>query len=280
MTEIQARLDVKARAPGEGRGAPRPGDHPGRQAPSRRRRGGRGDRRPRRCHPLAPPPLTPVRPTKENPMSKLTLLTAAAVGYVLGARAGRERYEQIADGARKLAGNPRVQAAKQQAQGVVAEQASHVKDVAAEKAKETASAVGDDEAGAATTAARMPPATRPGPAPRSRRRHWRARDVLDRARPRPLTPGRQDAAMTSLLPHRSPGGCSPPRCRPGPAGPTTRPRPPHGARPAECRDLRVPGLPPPRALARGRRPPRRRRTPTSRSGGVRSPAGGRRTRAC
>ena len=76
-------------------------------------------------------------------MSKLTLLTAAAVGYVLGAHAGRERYEQIADGARKLAGNPRVQAAKQQAQGVVAEQASHVKDVAAEKAKETASAVGD-----------------------------------------------------------------------------------------------------------------------------------------
>ncbi len=63
-------------------------------------------------------------------MSKLTLLTAAAVGYVLGARAGRERYEQIAAGARKVAGNPRVQAAKQQAQ-----------DVAAEKAKETASSV-------------------------------------------------------------------------------------------------------------------------------------------
>ena len=76
-------------------------------------------------------------------MSKLTLLTAAAAGYVLGARAGRERYEPIADGARRFAGNPRVQAAKQQAQDVVAEQASTVKDVAADKARVAASSVAD-----------------------------------------------------------------------------------------------------------------------------------------
>ena len=44
-------------------------------------------------------------------MSKLTLLTAAAAGYVLGARAGRERYEQIAAGARTVARNPKVQSA-------------------------------------------------------------------------------------------------------------------------------------------------------------------------
>ena len=74
-------------------------------------------------------------------MSKLTLLTAAAAGYVLGARAGRQRYDQIADTARKVAGNPRVQAAKQQAQHAVAEQATVVKDAAADKAKETASSV-------------------------------------------------------------------------------------------------------------------------------------------
>ncbi|MBM6405882.1 YtxH domain-containing protein [Phycicoccus sp. CSK15P-2] len=42
-------------------------------------------------------------------MSKLTLLAAAAVGYVLGARAGRERYEEIADTARSIWSNPRVQ---------------------------------------------------------------------------------------------------------------------------------------------------------------------------
>jgi hypothetical protein len=90
-------------------------------------------------------------------MSKLTLLTAAAAGYVLGARAGRERYEQIADAARRVAGNPRVQAAKQQAQDVAAEKATAAKDVAAEKAKGAASSVastvsdkvrGDSDAGA------------------------------------------------------------------------------------------------------------------------------------
>jgi hypothetical protein len=108
-------------------------------------------------------------------MSKLTLLTAAAAGYVLGARAGRERYEQIAAGARKVAGNPRVQAAKQQAQDVVAEQAGHVKDVAAEKAKGTASSVastvsekmhrgdGGTHAATTTTASGTAPGTGPGP---------------------------------------------------------------------------------------------------------------------
>ena len=39
-------------------------------------------------------------------MNKLTLLAGIAIGYVLGARAGRERYEQIAAGARKVAGQP------------------------------------------------------------------------------------------------------------------------------------------------------------------------------
>jgi hypothetical protein len=76
-------------------------------------------------------------------MSKLSMLTAAAAGYVLGAHAGRERYEQIAAGARKVARNPRVQSARQQAQDVVAEQASAVKDAAAGKAKETASGMAD-----------------------------------------------------------------------------------------------------------------------------------------
>lgn len=76
-------------------------------------------------------------------MSKLTMLAAAGAGYVLGARAGRERYEQIAAGTRKAMRNPRVQSVKRQAQGTVAEQAGVLKDVAAEKARETASQVAD-----------------------------------------------------------------------------------------------------------------------------------------
>jgi hypothetical protein len=42
-------------------------------------------------------------------MNKLLLLVGAGVGYVLGARAGRERYDQIADQANKLWTDPRVQ---------------------------------------------------------------------------------------------------------------------------------------------------------------------------
>jgi len=72
-------------------------------------------------------------------MSKLTLLAAGAAGYVLGTRAGRERYEQIAAGARRVMRNPKVQSARQQAQDKVAEQATAARDVVVEKAKETAS---------------------------------------------------------------------------------------------------------------------------------------------
>ena len=49
-------------------------------------------------------------------MSKLGLLAAGAVGYVLGARAGRERYDQIVEQAQRLWANPKVQRAASQAQ--------------------------------------------------------------------------------------------------------------------------------------------------------------------
>jgi hypothetical protein len=39
---------------------------------------------------------------------RLTFIVGAAVGFVLGARAGRERYEQLRAQAQKLARNPAV----------------------------------------------------------------------------------------------------------------------------------------------------------------------------
>ncbi len=42
-------------------------------------------------------------------IKKLMFLGVGAAGYVLGAKAGRERYEQIAEQARKLRNNPTVQ---------------------------------------------------------------------------------------------------------------------------------------------------------------------------
>ena len=75
--------------------------------------------------------------------SKTSLLVGFAAGYVLGARAGRERYEQISAGARKFMGNPTVQSAASKAQETVVTQAPVVADAVKEKASSAASAVAD-----------------------------------------------------------------------------------------------------------------------------------------
>ena len=56
-------------------------------------------------------------------MKKLSLLAAGFVGYVLGSRAGRERYEQIKGMATKVRNDPRVQEKAKQATEVVKEKA-------------------------------------------------------------------------------------------------------------------------------------------------------------
>ncbi|GAB2619842.1 hypothetical protein GCM10027270_02990 [Nocardioides ginkgobilobae] len=66
-------------------------------------------------------------------MSKLTMLAAAGVGYVLGARAGHERYEQIKTTAQKVARDPRVQSAKDKAVDQATTQAEAAMDAAKEK---------------------------------------------------------------------------------------------------------------------------------------------------
>lgn len=60
---------------------------------------------------------------------KLTFLVGLAVGYVLGTRAGRERYEQIKRSARRVADNPSVQ----ETAGVLQAQASGLTDQARRK---------------------------------------------------------------------------------------------------------------------------------------------------
>jgi hypothetical protein len=76
-------------------------------------------------------------------MKKLPLLAAAAAGYVLGARAGRQRYDQIAGAARKVARDPRVQRASSKAQDAVAQQASAAAEVAKDKVSSAASTAAD-----------------------------------------------------------------------------------------------------------------------------------------
>ena len=74
-------------------------------------------------------------------MRKLTLLAGLAVGYVLGTRDGRERYEQIKERATTLWNHPRARA-----------KASAVRDLAQEKAPDL-TRKGSGVVGKATSAA-------------------------------------------------------------------------------------------------------------------------------
>jgi hypothetical protein len=88
-------------------------------------------------------------------MNKITLLVGGAVGYVLGARAGHERYEQIKNQAQSLWTNPKVQQKATQAQEFAKEKAPIVADKAAgaaTAAKEKVSHAKDDSAAYPTSA--------------------------------------------------------------------------------------------------------------------------------
>jgi hypothetical protein len=63
---------------------------------------------------------------------KSMLLVAGAAGYVLGARAGRERHDQIKEHADRLVNNPTVRNAASDAKDVVAEKAPIVKEKVAD----------------------------------------------------------------------------------------------------------------------------------------------------
>lgn len=71
------------------------------------------------------------------------LVAALAVGYVLGARAGRGRYEQIKQTAQRVRNDPRVQEKSQQAADLAKEKAQVATAAAVDKAKTVGSAAVD-----------------------------------------------------------------------------------------------------------------------------------------
>lgn len=87
-------------------------------------------------------------------MSKIVTLGAAAIGYVLGARAGRERYEQIADQARKVWSDPRVQKGVDDAKRTAQEQAPVVKDKITDAAQKVSDRVSSDDTASTQTTAK------------------------------------------------------------------------------------------------------------------------------
>jgi hypothetical protein len=75
-------------------------------------------------------------------MKKLLILVAGGIGYVLGTKAGRERYEQMRSTFNKVKDDPRVQEKTQQATELAKQKAPIVKDKLAGAADTGSSKVG------------------------------------------------------------------------------------------------------------------------------------------
>jgi hypothetical protein len=76
-------------------------------------------------------------------MNKTTFLTGFGLGYVLGARAGRQRFEQLKSGARGVWSNPKVRETVTHAQEVAAQKAPAVQHKIVETASHAAHKVTD-----------------------------------------------------------------------------------------------------------------------------------------
>lgn len=76
-------------------------------------------------------------------MKKLTLLIVAGAGYVLGSRAGRERYDQIKNQASKTWNSPTVQDAVDEVQTHAKQAGADLSHKAGSKVADTAATVKD-----------------------------------------------------------------------------------------------------------------------------------------
>lgn len=116
-------------------------------------------------------------------MGKAMFLTGAAVGYVLGTRAGRERYEQICRISDSVRGNPKIQQATETVSQRGSEVAHKVADTASEKAHSMAGAASEKAQTMAGAVAEKAPGWMPG-----------SRDTSDSA---PMDPAPIQPAMQS-----------------------------------------------------------------------------------
>jgi hypothetical protein len=95
------------------------------------------------------------RRSKMKGMGKLGMVVGAAVGYVLGAKAGRERYDQITASARQLLDKPQVKRVVDSAPGDLGARLEQVANKAADKVHEAGDKVAASGSGStgATTGA-------------------------------------------------------------------------------------------------------------------------------
>lgn len=86
-------------------------------------------------------------------MNKISFVLGGLLGYVLGARAGRERFEQIRDLGTRAWEDPRVQEGRQKVEDTIREQAPVLKEKVTDTAKSAGAAASAkvDEATSAAT---------------------------------------------------------------------------------------------------------------------------------
>ena len=82
---------------------------------------------------------------------KFGMVVGAAVGYVLGAKAGRERYEQITASARQLLDKPQVKRVMDSAPGNLGARVEEVANRAADKVQQAGEKVAASGSGTGTT---------------------------------------------------------------------------------------------------------------------------------
>ena len=167
-------------------------------------------------------------------MGKLTFIAGLAAGYVLGARAGRQRYEQIARTSGKVWNS-----------GPVQKQVSTAKEVARTKA---APVVADMVADAARATGEKLRSSRPVGLRGHRHRRGRGRlrrgerptgTIADRLRRRPLGRGHEEHRRRRLSPSAQAGRGRPPRpCAPTGPAPGTPATPSAGCRTGWCAGAR------------------------------------------
>ncbi len=88
---------------------------------------------------------------------RVLLVVGLAVGYVLGARAGRERYNQMKLQAQRLWNDPRVQKQVKTAEQFAKDKAPEVVDFVTDNAKKVVSQVGPKSTASKTSASKTTP---------------------------------------------------------------------------------------------------------------------------
>ena len=86
----------------------------------------------------------------EVPVAKFSFLLGFGAGYVLGAKAGRERYEQITASARQLLDKPQVKRVVESAPGNLGARVEQVANTAADKVAQAGDRVSGGTSGATT----------------------------------------------------------------------------------------------------------------------------------